>query len=200
MLEMIKAIVFDADGVIVRPKTFFVTRANELYGIPKQEFMAFIHGEFKLCTTGELELLDIVPKYLMRWNLSVEPRVFVSQWVEHEHHIDTALLEQIQTFRANGIPCYLGTNQERNRANYMKLEMGFNTSLDSVFASTDLGFRKPDMAFYKTLQDKIQLSASEILFWDDSLENVTAAREAGWKAEVFFNLQAFKQTMNKYGI
>ncbi len=64
MLEMIKAIVFDADGVLVCPKTFFVSRALELYGIPKQEFMAFIHGQFKLCTTDELELLDVLPGYL----------------------------------------------------------------------------------------------------------------------------------------
>jgi putative hydrolase of the HAD superfamily len=200
MLEMIKAIVFDADGVIVRPKTFFVAQALELYGIPKQEFMAFIHGQFKRCTTGELELLDILPEHLARWKVGVEPRVFVSQWVEHEHHIDTALLEQIQILRTNGIPCYLGTNQERNRANYMKLEMGFQSSLDGVFASSDLGFRKPDLAFYKALQDKIQCSASEILFWDDSLENVAAAREAGWNGEVFFDLESLNQTMKKYGI
>jgi putative hydrolase of the HAD superfamily len=205
MLEMIKAIVFDADGVIVRPQTFFVARANKLYGVPKQEFMAFIHGQFKRCTTGELELLDILPEYLVRWNVSVEPRVFVRQWVEHEHHIDTALLEKIQVFRANGIPCYLGTNQERNRADYMKLEMGFNNSLDGVFASSDLGFRKPDLEFYKSLQNKIQLSASEILFWDDSLENVTAAREAGWNSEVFNlsrfgHLRTFDATMKRYRI
>ncbi len=205
MLEMIKAIVFDADGVLVRPKTFFVTQAFELYGIPKQEFMAFIHGQFKLCTTGELELLDVLPEYLARWNVNVEPRVFVRQWIEHEHHIDTALLEQIQTFRADGILCYLGTNQERNRANYMKFEMGFLDSLDGVFASSNLGFRKPDLGFYKSLQDKIQTPASEILFWDDSLENVTAAREAGWNAEVFNvssfgHLRDFNQIMKKYGI
>jgi putative hydrolase of the HAD superfamily len=204
MLEMIKAIVFDADGVIVRPKTFFVTKMLELYGVPKAEFMAFIHGQFKRCTTGELELLDVLPEYLARWNVSVEPRVFVQQWVEHEHHIDIALLEQIQTFRVKGTLCYLGTNQERNRANYMKLEMGFNTSLDGVFASSDLGFRKPDPEFYKSLQNKIRLSASEILFWDDSLENVNSAREAGWNSEVFSlsrfgYLRAFNQIMKKYG-
>jgi putative hydrolase of the HAD superfamily len=200
MFEMIKAIVFDADGVIVRPKTFFVSRANELYGIPKQEFMAFIYGGFKRCTTGELELLDILPEYLARWNVSIEPRVFVQQWVEHEHHIDSALLEQIQTFRVRGILCYLGTNQERNRANYMKLEMGFAQSLDGVFASSDLGFRKPDLEFYKSLQTEIQIPASEILFWDDSLENVAAAREAGWNAEVFTNLEKFNQVMKRCGI
>ena len=43
---MVQAIVFDADGVLVQPPSWFVTRAHELYGVPKAEFMAFIHGEF----------------------------------------------------------------------------------------------------------------------------------------------------------
>jgi putative hydrolase of the HAD superfamily len=82
----------------------------------------------------------------------------------------------------------------------MKLEMGFSNSLDGVFASSDLGFRKPNLGFYAALQNKIQIPVSEILFWDDSLENVTAAREAGWNAEVFLDIQSFNQTMKKYGI
>ncbi len=110
------------------------------------------------------------------------------------------LLEQIQILRSQGIPFYLGTNQERNRANYMKLEMGFSSTLDGVFASSDLGFRKPDLGFYTALQNKIQIPASEILFWDDSLENVTAARGAGWNAEVFTGLEEFEITLKKCGI
>jgi putative hydrolase of the HAD superfamily len=70
----------------------------------------------------------------------------------------------------------------------------------SVHISSDLGFRKPDLGFYKAVQDKIQVPASEILFWDDSLENVTAAREAGWKAEVFTNLEQFDQLMKHHKI
>jgi putative hydrolase of the HAD superfamily len=204
MLEMIKAIVFDADGVIVRPKTFFVSRVFELYGVPKHEFMDFIHGQFKRCTTGELELLDILPEYLEKWNVSIEPRDFIRQWVEHERHIDEELLTRIQDFRTRGTLCYLGTNQEQNRANYMKLEMGFSQFFDGVYASSDLGERKPNLEFYKRLQDKIQIPAEQILFWDDSLENVTAARDVGWNSEVFSlsmfgHLRAFNQTMNRYG-
>ena len=155
MLEMIQVVVFDADGVIVRPKTFFVSRAFELYGIPKSEFMAFICGDFKRCTTGQLELLEILPAFLERFHVRVEASVFIRQWVEHEHHTDPQLLERIQNLRSRGAPCYLGTNQERNRANYMKLEMGFLRLFDDVYASSDLGVRKPDFEFYKRFKAKI---------------------------------------------
>ena len=199
MLKMIQVVVFDADGVIVRPKTFFVSRAFELYGIPKSEFMAFIRGDFKRCTTGQLELLEILPAFLERFHVRVEASVFIRQWVEHEHHTDPQLLERIQNLRSRGTPCYLGTNQERNRANYMKLEMGFLRLFDGVYASSDLGARKPNTDFYTRLQNEIKVSPEGILFWDDSLENVLAARDAGWNAEIFTHLLEFNKIMKGYG-
>ena len=117
--------------------------------------MAFIRGDFKRCTTGELELLEILPVCLERFHVRVEASVFIRQWVEHEHHTDPQLLERIQNLRSRGAPCYLGTNQERNRANYMKLEMGFLNVFDGVYASSDLGVRKPDFEFYKRFKAKI---------------------------------------------
>ena len=64
---MIQAIVFDADGVLVQPPSWFVTHAHELYSVPKDEFMVFIHGEFKRCTTGELDLEVALAPLLKRW-------------------------------------------------------------------------------------------------------------------------------------
>ncbi len=65
----IKAIVFDADGVIVRPKTWFFVPAKQKYGIPKKVFLEFIHGDFQRCTTGGLELLDVLPPLLEKWGV-----------------------------------------------------------------------------------------------------------------------------------
>jgi putative hydrolase of the HAD superfamily len=171
----------------------------DLYGVAKSEFMDFIRGDFKRCTTGEYELLEILPAYLERWNVAVTPEVFVRQWVEHEHHVDAELLARIQEIRTRGIPCYLGTNQERNRANYLKLEMNFANVFDAVYAASDLGVRKPNNHFYAKVQQAIQIRAEQILFWDDSLENVLAARDAGWNAEVFTRLEDFDASMNRYG-
>jgi FMN phosphatase YigB (HAD superfamily) len=150
-------------------------------------------------------------KHLQRVNSSFEigalsnvPKAIKPPETEDKHHIDAALLTRIQKLRTQGTPCYLGTNQERNRANYIKLEMGLAAALDGVFASSDLGILKPDLEFYTRLQNRIRIPASEILSWDDSLENVTAAREAGWNAEVislskFGHLRTFHATLKRYG-
>jgi putative hydrolase of the HAD superfamily len=164
MDSQIRAMVFDADGVLVKPKTWFFDPAERVYGVPKTEFMAFIYGDFMRCCTGELELLDVLPAYLERWGVRISAQEFIRAWVEHEHAVDHELLERIQIIRASGIPCYLGTNQERNRATYMKHEMGLEAALDGVFASSDLGVRKPDRVFYERVQTALGLEPERDLF------------------------------------
>jgi putative hydrolase of the HAD superfamily len=181
----VKAIVFDADGVIIRPQSWFFVAAERDYGIPKQAFLEFVHTDLRRCTRGELELLEVLPQHLARWGVKVSAQELVQAWLKHEHHLDQKLLEQIQTIRQAGTPCYLATNQERNRAAYIKKDMELETVLDGVFVSSELGTRKPEAAFYQKVQNALKLKPNEILFWDDSQENVKAALECGWQARVF---------------
>jgi putative hydrolase of the HAD superfamily len=207
---MIEAIVFDADGVLVRPKSWFVTGAFDRYGVPKDEFMAFIRGDFKRCTTGELDLgLALVP-LLERWRVPVSFPEFIAAWLEHENVVDSGMLEEISQLRALGLPCFVGTNQERNRANFLCLEMGLQAATDGVFASSDLGARKPDRAFFDRLFERLaehlgeqlgeqaQLEPANLLLVDDSHENVAGARAAGWCAEHFTTRDAFHKRLASY--
>jgi putative hydrolase of the HAD superfamily len=190
---MIQAIVFDADGVLVKPPSWFVTRAHELYGVPTAEFMAFIHGEFKGCTTGELDLEVALIPLLERWQVPVTIPEFIQTWLEHENVLDPGMLNEISLLRAMRLPCFVGTNQERNRANFMRLEMGLQTDTDGVFASCDLGARKPDRIFFDRLAERLNLEPASLLLIDDSHENMAGARAAEWNAEHFTTRQAFRK-------
>jgi putative hydrolase of the HAD superfamily len=195
---MIQAIVFDADGVLVKPPSWFVNRAHGLYGVPKAEFMAFIHGEFKRCTTGELDLEVALVPLLERWQVPVSIPEFIQNWLEHENVLNPNMLEEIQTLRTFGMPCFVGTNQERNRANFMRLEMGLQAATDGVFASCDLGARKPGPAFFDRLAERLNLEPANLLLIDDSHENVAGARIAGWCAEHFTTRDHFRKRLASY--
>jgi putative hydrolase of the HAD superfamily len=195
---MIQAIVFDADGVLVKPKSWFVTGAHDLYGVPKDEFMAFIRGDFKRCTTGELDLEVALMPLLERWQVGVSVPEFIGAWLAHENVVDPGMLEEISQLRTWGLPCFVGTNQERNRANFMRLEMGLQLATDGVFASSDLGARKPDRRFFDRLADRLNLEPADLLLWDDSHENVAGARAAGWCAEHFTTRDAFRKRLASY--
>lgn len=50
-------------------------------------------------------------------------------------------------------------------------------------ASHELQLHKPDPAIYREFERRVNRRSSEILFFDDLLENVAAARHLGWLAE-----------------
>ena len=197
-MPKISAMVFDADGVIVRPQSWFITGAFQRYGVPQDEFMAFIHGDFTRCTTGDLRLEVALPALLKRWGVTVSVDEFIQHWLEYERAVDTDLLERIQTIRASGLPCYLGTNQEANRAGFMRNRMGLEAALDGVFASCDLSARKPDPNFYERVQNLLAHAPQEILLWDDNAGNVAAARAAGWQVELYTTRKAFEAQLRPY--
>ena len=55
---------------------------------------------------------------------------------------------------------------------------------DQLFTSFGLGERKPDAAIYERACEETGLHPSQCLFLDDTEDNITAARAAGWNAEL----------------
>jgi putative hydrolase of the HAD superfamily len=52
-----------------------------------------------------------------------------------------------------------------------------------IFVSSEVGFPKPSLQFYRAVEQQLGLSADEILLVGDDLEpDVTAPRAAGWQA------------------
>ena len=56
-----------------------------------------------------------------------------------------------------------------------------------AYFSHEIGMRKPDLDIYEFVIDDISNYPSRMLFLDDRLDNVEAAREAGMKAVQIFN-------------
>lgn len=50
--------------------------------------------------------------------------------------------------------------------------------------SHHLGLDKPDSSIYRLAERRLGYAGREILFFDDTQENITAAREVGWAAEL----------------
>jgi HAD superfamily hydrolase (TIGR01509 family) len=58
---------------------------------------------------------------------------------------------------------------------------------DHIFISAELGLAKPDPEIYKVVIDSLDQDPSELIFIDDFIENVKAAREANLNAIHFRN-------------
>ncbi len=69
-----------------------------------------------------------------------------------------------------------------------------------VTVSGRVGLIKPDPAIYAKHIEAFDLDPAATFFVDDSPPNVTAAREAGWNAELYEGADKLKADLGRYGI
>lgn len=195
---MLKAMLFDVDGVLVNGEPFSRQLARD-YGITLEMTAAFFRGPFSECLVGRADLKEEIASYLRQWGWQESVDQFLADWFAYETRIDEALLSAIQQLRQHGLSGYLATNQERYRAAYILNEMGFAGKFDGMFSSASLGYMKHEPAFFISVLDALPgIQAQEILFWDDSPGNVATARAVGMQAELYTNFSAYEKHMSHY--
>ncbi len=188
----LRAVIFDADGVLVH--------ANRFKGYLEQKLARgttgeFFGGPFQKCLIGEADMADTLPPFLEHWGWEGGYDDFVSTWLDIENAVDERVLETIQDLRRLGYVCALATNQEQHRGHYMKTTMGFESEFDRLFFSYKIGAAKPDEKFYRTIEEALGLSGPEILFWDDTRSHIDAAKKRGWRAELYTDYEDFSRKM-----
>lgn len=195
---MIKAVIFDADGVLINAERFSLQLARD-YGITTDKTLPFFTGIFKDCLIGKADLKEVVVPYLSDWGWTKSVDELLNYWFSSENKVNEDLMVYIQELRKRGIRCFLATNNEKHRVNFMLINMNFDKDLDKVYASADIGFKKPSPEFFSKMIDDIKgISKDEILFWDDDEENVQGAKDFGIHAEFYSTIEEFKTKMTTY--
>ena len=101
--------------------------------------------------------------------------VFVGEFGETR-----ALVESLR----GSVPLFAFTNTNASHMAFWSRRFPWvEASFERVFASHELGLRKPDRAAFDHVVREIGVPAKEILFLDDTLVNVEGARAAGLQAE-----------------
>lgn len=70
----------------------------------------------------------------------------------------------------------------------------------SIFVSSDLGLRKPDPESYALVAGRTGFQVSELLFFDDTPENVDGARTAGLQAVLVESSADVREALARLGI
>lgn len=194
---MIKTILFDADGVLITNKRKFSDHLADDLNITREMTDPFYKGPFKDCLVGKADLKVEIAPFLPRWGWKGSVDDFLKLWFEVEHKLDTELLAHIQKLRIEGIKCYIATNQEKYRAQYMKEYMEFGPMFDGLFASDHIGYCKPDPKFFSHILNTLHIKPHETAFWDDTQQNVDAAKELGIQAKLYTTYENFITYMNQ---
>lgn len=180
-----RALLFDLGGVII---DFDFSRAFRAWHAISGLTFAEIKRDFKFDENYErhergeitaadyfahlrsvLELADDPIRIAEGWN-----SIFIGEIADTRKMVETARVQ---------FPCYAftNTNLEHHRT-WMGMLPAVANSFDRVFASFEIGLRKPERRAFEYVAQAIGLPLDSILFFDDLLENVEGARAAGLNA------------------
>jgi HAD superfamily hydrolase (TIGR01509 family) len=181
----IKAILFDADGVIQRPSPGRRSLWAQLLGgaVSVDRFLHEVSDAERVCYIGDGNFEERFAALLNRWNCTGDLDAALRAWTAIE--VDRGILEIIAMLRASGHRCYLASNQEPYRARYMSETLLYRAAFDDEFYSCAVGHAKPAPAYFRAILDALSVRAEDTLFIDDLSTNVEAARGVGLRASVF---------------
>ena len=199
-MNTIKAVIFDADGVIVKPPQLFSQFYAQKYGYDVGKFTAFFKGEFGDAITGKADLKDLLRKHHEIWQWDKDPQELLDMWFEAENHLDPAVMDYVKKLHAQGMPIYLASNQEKYRAQYFR-DTVFPDTFDDMFFSSDIGCMKRDSDFWKIVLQKLEedipgIQPAEIIFFDDSQDSVDGAQAAGINAHLYAGVEVLTKELS----
>ncbi len=193
-------LVLDCDGVVVRGHAdggrWDRNLARDLgldIGVLQEHFFK---PHWRSISLGEAPMLDVLERVWPALNCAASPQAFVDYWFANDAALDTDVLAQVDAWRAAGGKACLGTVQEHHRARYLWDTLGLSRHFDAIHYSAALGAGKPERAFYERLQAKLPAVApADVIFLDDVLANVDAARAFGWRASQFHSAEDLRAAL-----
>ncbi len=179
-----KALLLDADGVVLKRHRYFSERFAEEYNVPQDLIVPFFKDEFRKCQTGKADLKEALVPYLEKWGWQGSVEDFMQYWFDSDTEIDAEVFSLVKGFRAKGIPCYLVTDQEQYRAEFIRKKL--DGMLDGFFFSSELGASKDTPEFFVSLLKTLNVAPGEVTYLDDDQKNVDVALTLGIDA-YFYN-------------
>lgn len=116
----------------------------------------------------------------LKKSLGANPKMYalVDQLKEHKYRV--ALLSNTTPYRAKLIRSF-----------------GLYQPFDPCILSCEVGLRKPDPKIYALLLERLNLPASRVIFIDDKLANIEAARKIGIDGIVFESEEQLRFELNQ---
>jgi FMN phosphatase YigB (HAD superfamily) len=119
---MIKAIVFDVDGVILK-YNLFSDRYCARFNLPIETLAPFFQNEFRKSVIGEIDIKKLLEKYVSEWKWNQSIDELMEYWLS-EDEVDSGMIQLIKQLNQRRVKTYIGSNQEQHRAEYIRVKLG----------------------------------------------------------------------------
>lgn len=109
-------------------------------------------------------------------------------------------LQIIETLDAAGVPLFAITNFGADLWRHFRPEWPVLDRFRDIVVSGEEKIAKPDPAIYHLAAQRFGFTPAALLFIDDSLANVEAARALGWNAHHFRDALSLREALREFGL
>jgi len=185
-MTKINAVIFDIGNVLIewQPERFF----DSVIGAERRRAMFAaidLHGINDKVDRGENFRETIVATAQANPDWHDEVMMWHDRWIEMAAPAIDRSVRLLRALRAADVPVFALSNFGIQTFDIAKLAYPFLTEFDRSYISGHMGVIKPDATIYQMVEDDCGLDPATLLFTDDRIDNIAAARVRGWQTHVF---------------
>ncbi len=181
---MVKAVVFDFGGVLVRTEDQARRRQWEArlgLGDHDLDRLVFESAIALRATVGDGTEADVWEHVASTLKLRADQLEVLRADFWAEDKVDTDLVALLAELRPRYRTAIL-SNAWSNGREVIVGRYGLGSAADMIFISAEARLAKPDPRLYRLAAERLMVQPAEAVFVDDFLVNVEGARAAGWQA------------------
>ena len=201
-MNEIRHVVFDLGNVLLRwdPERPFLRLIPD--PVARKRFLADIcNPDWLIQTDRGMDWPEAETALIARHPEEAEMiRAFRKNWHEMAPDLVEGTPEILEDLLADGRDVTALTNFAADTFLEAKPRYPILDRFRGVTVSANTGFAKPDPEIYRHHAEAFGLAPAHTLFFDDTMKNIVAAREAGWNAEQFTGADRMRADLTRYGI
>lgn len=181
---MIKAVIFDMDGVLVDSETFHIKMFRDLIkehgGEPDEEKLYSIPGASSK-KTWEI-MLSMWPEPIEKEELrALFHRTNPDIHAPYGEIVFPGVRETLESLRDSGLRLALASSSAMEHIQIMLEETGLKDMFEAVVSGRDFTETKPDPQIYLYTMEQLGLTADECVAVEDSTYGIAAGKNAGMR-------------------
>jgi len=186
----LRAVVFDIGGVLERVDDdawpeIWVRRWEDRRGLAPGALQAGLarHAPAGSVVVGEVSEAQMRAMYTAALGLSEDEAdaMMTEMWDAYCGELDVAMRDFAASLRPSYKTGILSNSADGARREEQR-RYGFEQLVDVIVYSHEVRLAKPDPRVYRLTEQRLAVQPAEVVFVDDALANVEAARELGWTA------------------
>ena len=199
----VHALLFDLGGVVI---AFDFGKAFQLWALRAGCDPTTLEDRFALDEAYERHERGEIPASVyfaaLRQSLKIElsDQEFVDGWNDVYLGLVPGIGDLLSIARQR-LPLFAFTNSNpTHKSTWERLYANDLKPFDTIFVSSDLGYRKPDSEAFNLVARNMGFEPREVLFFDDSPDNVEGARTVGMQAVVVHSIADIREALSPLGV